>query len=131
MPKNVKEQLTSMQRKFIDAYITGMSATQAAIKAGYSRNSAGAQGENLLRNTKVKAELDRIEREAAKKAVITREEVIQGITRIATKDDTKDRDRLKAYELLAKILKMFDAPEDQAEKTIKVTICDELKEYGE
>ncbi len=43
-----KRKLTARQERFIDEYLIDLNATQAAIRAGYSRNSALQIGvENL------------------------------------------------------------------------------------
>ncbi|MGL5427759.1 MAG: terminase small subunit [Cetobacterium sp.] len=46
--------LTEKQRKFCVYYMQSFNATQSAIKAGYSKDSAMEQGCRLLRNIKVK-----------------------------------------------------------------------------
>jgi phage terminase small subunit len=52
--------LNERQRAFINHYIaTGMNATQAAEKAGYSKKTARFQGHELLTNPYVKKELDK------------------------------------------------------------------------
>jgi phage terminase small subunit len=56
--------LTAKQRAFIDFYfLTGMNATQAAIKAGYSEDSAAVIGHENLRKPNIKEEIERIYRE--------------------------------------------------------------------
>lgn len=53
--------LTRKQQAFINAYFAcGMNATQAAIKAGYSEDTAYSQGSRLLRNVEIKAEIERL-----------------------------------------------------------------------
>lgn len=46
-------ELTTKQRRFIDAYLVSGNATQAAIEAGYSERSAYSQGSRLLKNAEV------------------------------------------------------------------------------
>ena len=65
--------LTLKQNAFVDAYLgNGGNATRAAISAGYSRKSAGAQGTQLKRSPVIAAELKR--RMGADKLVATRDE---------------------------------------------------------
>ena len=45
--------LTLKQRRFADEYIITGNATDAAIKAGYSKKYAGANADKLLKNTKI------------------------------------------------------------------------------
>jgi phage terminase small subunit len=57
----VKERkLTRRQRAFIDAYVLSLNATQAAITAGYSKDSATVLGHETLMKPYVRAEIDRI-----------------------------------------------------------------------
>lgn len=50
--------LTGKQRVFIDEYLKTFNATQAAIKAGYSENSARSIGSENLTKPNIKAEID-------------------------------------------------------------------------
>jgi len=52
--------LTEKQRLFCLYFVKTFNATQAAIKAGYSKESAHVTGSNLIRNTKVKKEIRRL-----------------------------------------------------------------------
>lgn len=45
--------LNEMQKRFVAAYIAEPNATQAAIKAGYSKKTAASQGERLLRHVEI------------------------------------------------------------------------------
>ncbi len=51
-------ELTERQRLFAEIYVRTPIAYKAAIKAGYSSNSAFVESSNLLRNPKVKAYID-------------------------------------------------------------------------
>ena len=51
--------LNDKQRVFIEAYVRSWNATQAAIAAGYSEQTAYAQGSRLLKNVEIKAEIER------------------------------------------------------------------------
>lgn len=45
--------------RFVAEYLIDLNATQAAIRAGYSKHTASSQGERLLRNVEVCADLKR------------------------------------------------------------------------
>lgn len=47
--------LTPKQQRFVDEYLVDLNATQASIRAGYSKKTATAQGSRLLMNAKVQA----------------------------------------------------------------------------
>ena len=45
--------LTPRQERFVAEYLVDLNATQAAIRAGYSPHTAGAQGHDLLRKPEI------------------------------------------------------------------------------
>lgn len=47
--------LTPKQQRFVEEYLVDLNATQAAIRAGYSKKGAEVQGCGLLRNPRVQA----------------------------------------------------------------------------
>lgn len=53
-----EEPLGAKQRLFVDEYLKDLNATQAAIRAGYSENTASEQGSRLLGNVKVAAAIE-------------------------------------------------------------------------
>ena len=48
-------ELTPKQARFAQEYLIDLNATQAAIRAGYSKNGAGQTAHNLLKNTEIAA----------------------------------------------------------------------------
>jgi phage terminase small subunit len=50
--------ITTKNQLFIAEYLKDLNATQAAIRAGYSKHSARAQGCRLLTNADIKTEID-------------------------------------------------------------------------
>ena len=79
--------LTPKQSRFVDEYMIDLNATQASIRAGYSRNGADVQGVRLLGNASVKAALQ--ERMAARSQ---RTEITQDYV-LTTIKDTVERCR--------------------------------------
>lgn len=51
--------LTAMQRKFVNGYLKGMTATEAARKAGYSPKNAGNVASELLGKPLIIAEIEK------------------------------------------------------------------------
>ena len=51
--------LNDKQRVFVEAYVRSWNATQAAIVAGYSEDTAYSQGPRLLKNVGIRAEIDK------------------------------------------------------------------------
>ena len=63
--------LNAKQKRFCLEYVKDLSATQAAIRAGYSPKSAEVQGSRLLSQDKVAAEIAKLSREITERAVIS------------------------------------------------------------
>ncbi|WNL45630.1 terminase small subunit [Dyella sp. BiH032] len=75
-------QLNPQQRRFIAAYQTGITATQAAIEAGYSAKSAKYIAHKLLHeNPLVREELDRISGKWADEAEYNLQRFMQDLAR--------------------------------------------------
>jgi len=52
--------LTAKQQRFVEEYLVDLNATQAAIRAGYRVKDADKIGTKLLRNTRIKAAIDKL-----------------------------------------------------------------------
>ena len=50
--------MTDKQKRFADEYLIDTNATQAAIRAGYSKKTAYSQGQRLLTNVEIKTYID-------------------------------------------------------------------------
>ena len=122
--------MNAKQRRFADEYITCFNATQAAIKAGYSKKTARQIGQRLLTYVDIKlyieAELEKIHEEKtadakevmeyltsvlrgeSKSHVVVVEGVGEGCStaRIILKNPD-ERERLKAAQLIGKTFGMF------------------------
>jgi phage terminase small subunit len=99
--------MTPKQEMFVKEYLIDLNATQAAVRAGYSEKSSMEIGYQLLRKTSVQGAIQKALNERTKNVEITTEWILQGIKDIADNLDEQTKDRLKAYELLGKYLKMF------------------------
>jgi phage terminase small subunit len=87
-PRIENDDLTEKQRLFCLYYIKSFNATLAAIKAGYSPQSAHVQGPRLLGNVRVKTEIKRIKREMTSDIFIEAMDVLQKYIKIAFSDIT-------------------------------------------
>lgn len=100
--------LSPRQRAFCHEYIVDFNGTAAAIRAGYSTNYPDRQAHNLLKNKGVAAYIDFLTRSKEAQIVsVNPDYVIQQVTAIITKEGTRDGDKLRALELLARHLGMF------------------------
>lgn len=79
-------EINAKQSRFVDEYLIDLNATQAAIRAGYSAKTAGAQGFVLLKNAEIAAEIARRQKKRAKRTEITQDRVLKELERIAFSD---------------------------------------------
>lgn len=77
-----KDKLTLKQKKFADEYIISGNATQSAIKAGYSKKTAGVIAVENLEKPNIKAYIDERLKELYDKAIAKQEEVLQYLTAV-------------------------------------------------
>jgi phage terminase small subunit len=95
---------------FATEYVKDWNATQAAQRAGYSAKTAYSQGQRLLKNVEVRAEIDRLSTDIADHNDVEVKEIIGGLRSIAfAPEDARvnNSDRLRALELLGKYKAMF------------------------
>lgn len=58
MPESPNQELTDLQQRFVEEYPVDCNATQAAIRAGYSRDSARQMGSENLSKPYIRAAVD-------------------------------------------------------------------------
>lgn len=72
--------LTDKQQRFIEEYMVDLNATQAAIRAGYSKDSAAAIGYENLRKPEIVDAVSKAKAELREKTGVTAEWVIEKLT---------------------------------------------------
>jgi len=82
------DELTDKQRLFCVYYIKSFNQTQAAIKAGYSADRAHVTGSELVRNSKVAAEIRKLKGEMQQGVFIDAMDVLNKYIQIAFADIT-------------------------------------------
>lgn len=78
--------LTSQQERFVEEYLIDLNATQAAIRAGYSSDTASEQGSRLLRNVKVGKAVADAMAERSVRTKVTADRVLTELARIGFGD---------------------------------------------
>ncbi|HEX7348996.1 MAG TPA: terminase small subunit [Rhodanobacteraceae bacterium] len=78
--------LTPKQQRFVDEYLIDLNATQAAIRAGYSRCTAGKIGPQLLGKTGIREELRARQDALQERTGIRQAQVIVALASIAFAD---------------------------------------------
>jgi phage terminase small subunit len=114
--------LNDKQLRFAQEYTVDLNATQAAIRAGYSTKTAYSQGQRLLKKDEIQDAIREANRKRSEATGITAEWVLTGIAEIATREDARDADRLKAFELLGKHLGIWEQRQTQEDSSIRVEI---------
>lgn len=130
--------MTIKQQRFADEYIISANATQAAIKAGYSKKYANTNASKLLHNTTIKSYIDERLADLQSKKVADQQEVLEYLTSVMRGKETEQtiigvgdfgqeltdievsaKDRIKAAELLGKRYRMWtDKQEVEVQGTV-------------
>ena len=98
--------LTPKQEMFVKEYLIDLNATQAAIRAGYNKNTAYSIGEENLKKPEIQAAIQKAMDERADRTNITADKVLSELAQIAFDD----------------ISNYLDFEMDEQTKQIKVTV---------
>lgn len=82
-------ELTPKQSLFALEYLVDLNATQAAIRAGYSAKTAASQGERLLRNVEIQAEIAKARKAREERTAVSSDRVLLEAARLALFDPRK------------------------------------------
>lgn len=75
--------LTKKQQLFVDEYLIDLNATQAAIRAGYSTQTAYSIGEENLKKPEIKNSIEKALAERSRRTGISADRIINELARIA------------------------------------------------
>lgn len=81
-----RKRLTEKQKKFVAEYLVDLNATQAAIRAGYSKRNAGKIGPELLGKTRIAEAIQDQLKAREKRTLVTADRVIVELSKIAFAD---------------------------------------------
>lgn len=145
-----EKKLTAKQKRFCDEYLIDMNITQAAIRAGYSKKTAYAIGQENLKKPTLKEYIEKrmAEKEAelvadqaevmkyltsvlrgqSKSEIVVVEGTGEGCSEARTMQKAPDeKERLKAAELLGRAHMMFtDKVEQTVDMDLNITV-----DYGD
>lgn len=119
--------LTAKQKMFVQEYLVDLNATQAALRAGYSKKTAFSIGNENLKKPEIQVAIQKAMQKREKRVEINQDYVIGKLLEITEKDasdmpesDLKYGNKLKAIELLGKHLGTWE-PKGETEnlKTAK------------
>ena len=137
--------LNEKQQRFADEYLIDLNATQAAIRAGYSKKSAYSQGQRLLKHDEVKSYIEERMADQKENTIASAEEVMQYLTsvirgqsrsHVLAKDELgaerivekppDEKERLKAAELMGRRHQLF-TDKVKVDGSMPVMIVDDLE----
>ena len=122
--------LTAKQKMFAQEYLVDLNATQAALRAGYSKKTAFSIGNENLKKPEIQAAIQKLMQKREKRVEINQDYVIEKLLEITEKQasdmpesDLKYGNKIKAIELLGKHFGAFECKEQkQEDDAVKVII---------
>jgi phage terminase small subunit len=122
--------LTPKQAAFVREYMIDLNATQAAIRAGYSEKTANRIGAENLSKPVIQEAIQQLHKAAEEKCTVTLEWILAQIAAIATDEEARTADRLKALELLGKHLGMWEKRQEDGEHVVHIIFEDGLEGFA-
>lgn len=137
--------LTAKQQRFCDEYLIDLNATQAAIRAGYSKKTAYSIGNENLNKPELKAYIQQRMKEKEKELIADGDEVLKYLTSVMRGESESsvlarditgadrvilkppdEKERTKAAELLGKAHMLFTDKVDMG-AAVGVVIVDDIE----
>ena len=78
----MEKKMTAKQRRFCDEYLIDLNATQAAIRAGYSKKTACSIGNENLMKPEIKRYIEKRMAEKDKELIADQDEVLKYLTSV-------------------------------------------------
>lgn len=136
--------LTEKQKRFADEYIISGNATQAAIKAGYSKKTANRIATENLSKLVIKNYIDERLAKLESKRIANAQEVLEYLTGVMRGDEKEEvmteegisyrepsvKDKLKAAELLGKRHALFTEKQEISANVASTKLDDIISQIG-
>lgn len=116
--------MTARQQRFCDEYLIDLNATQAAIRAGYSKKTAGVIGDENLKKPYIKEYIAERMAEKDQELIASQDEVLQYLTKVMR---GKSRSSVLAR-TASGAEKVIEKPPDEKERTKAAELLG--KRYG-
>ena len=84
-----ERKLTAKQQRFCDEYLIDLNATQAAIRAGYSKKTAYSIGQENLKKPEISAYIEKRMAEKEDALIAKQDEVMQYLTAVMRREKTE------------------------------------------
>jgi phage terminase small subunit len=121
--------LTGKQEIFVNEYLVDLNATEAAIRAGYSKKTAYSIGFENLRKPEIDAAIQQATKERGMRTEIDADYVLRTIqeTVEGCKETGNANGVLKGCELLGRHLKLFTEKIENTDKIVLMVSEQDLK----
>lgn len=124
--------LNERQQRFCDEYLIDLNATQAAIRSGYSKNTAYSMGQRLLKNVEIQNYIAERKADRVERTEITQDMVLRELANIAFSNATDyaniiEKDAM--IEVEGNMIPMLDADGNQVKyRTVEPVLTENLTE---
>lgn len=145
--------MTKKQKRFVDEYLIDLNATQAAVRAGYSPNTAYSIGAENLKKPEIQNAIDERLEQLKSEKTADAQEVIEYLTSVMrgesegeelinefvgdgcskptkVKKAPSEKDRLRAAELLGKRYGIFTEKTELKANVTSEKLADVFKQIG-
>lgn len=103
--------LSDKQLRFCQEYTVDRNATQAAIRAGYSKRSARNQANRLMTNDDIKKHIHELHSRQEKRIKVSSDNILEELSKVALTQlpvsEMKWSDKMKALELMGKYFNLL------------------------
>ena len=124
--------LTAKQQRFCDEYLIDLNATQAAIRAGYSKKTAEQLAYQLLQKTSVQNHIAELQKKREERTEITQDSVLRELALIAfakASDYAKVVEKDAMVEVEGNMIPVLDEDGNPVKyRTVEPILTDELTE---
>lgn len=117
--------LTPKQNAFVAEYLKDLNATEAAIRAGYSKKTAHSAGPRLLANVEVKQAVDEALARRAARVEVKSDDVLRELLRLAMVDVGE------AFDTDGKLRALHEMPADVRRAISAVEVTTSADDDGE
>lgn len=111
------KKLNPKQKRFCEEYVIDLNATQSAIRAGYSKKTAGVSGWEILKKPYISEYIAKLRQDMQDRTKITADNVLNRVNDLATESED-DNTKLRANDMLMKHLGLYE--KDNKQSAIKI-----------
>lgn len=121
----INTNLKGKRKLFCEEYLKDNNATQAAIRAGYSKKTAGSQGQRLLKNVEIEEYVGLLKKDALERNKISVDELVGMLADMSTWEVSD------LYNEYGKIKKLTDWPKGARMSLLTVPTTTSVNEIDE